>query len=84
MPDFPTIRNDSPKTDPSRDELSTRSVVAFGPVGLNEMRGLEDVIVRAADAGRWDVVAQLARELEARRLEGTNVTKIGDRTKRGR
>jgi hypothetical protein len=24
--------------------------------------------VRAADAGRWDVVAQLARELEARRL----------------
>jgi hypothetical protein len=48
------------------------------------MRGLEDVIVRAADAGRWDVVAQLARELEARRLEGTNVTKIGDRTKRGR
>jgi hypothetical protein len=30
------------------------------------MRGLEDVIVRAADAGRWDVVAQLARELDQR------------------
>ena len=30
-------------------------------------------LTKAAEAGRFDVVAQLARELEARRLAGTNV-----------
>ena len=30
----------------------------------------------ATKAGRWDVVAQLARELEARRLEGSNVVEL--------
>jgi hypothetical protein len=39
---------------------------------------------RAADAGRFDVVAQLARELEARRLARfTNVVAFDERGRRG-
>jgi hypothetical protein len=41
-------------------------------------RSVEDALAfalaRAADAARWDVVAQLARELEARRLEAAGVS----------
>jgi hypothetical protein len=37
---------------------------ALGPVEAALVRALD----LAASAGRWDVVAQLARELEARRL----------------
>ena len=33
-------------------------------------------LTKAAEAGRFDVVAQLARELEARRLAGTNVVTL--------
>ena len=37
----------------------------------------------AAEAGRFDVVAQLARELEARRLDAAGVVKIDSaKTKR--
>lgn len=43
---------------------------------------LEEAVTLAARAGRWDVVAMLAKELEARRLAGeTNVVSIG--VKRG-
>jgi hypothetical protein len=39
---------------------------------------LERALLLAAAAGRWDVVAQLGRELEARRLAGAdNVVTIG-------
>ncbi|MCL2776819.1 MAG: hypothetical protein FWD73_02360 [Polyangiaceae bacterium] len=45
-------------------------------VGLSELRDthaaaapLEEALMLAAKAGRFDVVSQLARELEARRLE---------------
>lgn len=38
----------------------------------------------AAAAGRWDVVAQLARELEARRLAGSNVATLDAARRRGR
>jgi hypothetical protein len=39
---------------------------------------------RAADAGRFDVVAQLAKELEARRLARfTNVVAIDERGRKG-
>jgi len=37
---------------------------------------LAHALSKATDAGRWDVVAQLARELEARRLEGSNVVTL--------
>ena len=36
-------------------------------------------LTKAAEAGRFDVVAQLARELEARRLAGSNVVTIDAR-----
>lgn len=34
---------------------------------------LETALVEAARAGRFDVVSQLAKEIEARRLAGSNV-----------
>lgn len=39
---------------------------------------LEVALMRASEAGRWDVVAQLAKELEARRLAGSNVATLAD------
>jgi hypothetical protein len=44
---------------------------------------LAEAIRGAASAGRWDVVAQLARELEARRTpRAGNVVALGSRAKR--
>jgi len=43
----------------------------FGP--LNAIEGaLADALMKAAAAGRFDIVEQLARELEARRLARAN------------
>jgi hypothetical protein len=39
-------------------------------------------LARASAAGQWAVVAQLARELEARRLEAADVVSLGDRRSR--
>ncbi len=39
-------------------------------------------IAQASVVGRWDIVAQLARELEARRLSAARVRSLVD--KRGR
>jgi hypothetical protein len=45
---------------------------------------LADALAKASIAGRWDVVGQLARELEARRLSRAGVPTIGDaRVRRG-
>ncbi len=66
-----TIDEVSTETDPSPDELSPRSLLASGPNesqdGLNVDAALSVAVTAAAAAGRWDVVTQLARELEARR-----------------
>jgi len=43
---------------------------------------LAEALRAASAAGRWDIVAQLARELEARRLAGSNVERL-DVTKKG-
>jgi hypothetical protein len=55
-------------------------VVAFGPDKLQsatDVASVEATLVKAlgaaAAAGRFDVVAQLAKELEARRLAGAGV-----------
>jgi hypothetical protein len=40
-------------------------------------------LTEATKAGRWDVVAQLARELEARRLAGSNVVTLDTRRQGG-
>lgn len=49
--------------------------MAFGPVVERTQSIIEEVIARAIEgavaAGRWDIVAQLARELEARGLDET-------------
>jgi hypothetical protein len=39
---------------------------------------LATALAHAAEAGRWDVVAQLARELEARRLAAVGIANLGD------
>jgi hypothetical protein len=59
-----------PRRDPSRVDVSTRSTVAFGPMVERTQSTVEDALAgalsEASRAARWDVVAQLARELQAR------------------
>jgi ApbE superfamily uncharacterized protein (UPF0280 family) len=42
---------------------------------------LATAIAEASKAGRWDIVAQLARELEARRLSAADVTNLSTRNR---
>jgi hypothetical protein len=69
-----TNNGDSSIADPSRVDVSTRTLAASGPTPERTYRTVEealaDALGKAAAAGEWDVVARLARELEARRLEG--------------
>ena len=58
--------------DGTRVDVSAREPVAIGP-STAAVEGpvecaLATALARAAEAARWDVVAQLAHELEARRL----------------
>ena len=46
------------------------------PGALSVEAALARALVGATEAGRWDVVAQIARGLEARRLAGSNVVAI--------
>jgi len=69
------IRVDSRTDDPTRVDVSTREPVAVGPSKMHSAAGpltVEDALAvalaRASAAHEWAVVAQLARELEARRL----------------
>jgi hypothetical protein len=56
----------------------------FGPNGDVVEAALARALDAAAKAGRFDVVAQLARELEARRLtRSTNVVSLPTRSRRG-
>jgi hypothetical protein len=56
-------------------DVSAQIQVASGPTNSTVSGGLESALARAIEvavaAGRWDVVTQLARELEARRLAGS-------------
>lgn len=61
----------SGEVDPPRVDVSVRELVPFGPADLSVENALAMAIERASKAERWDVVAQLARELEARRLAAT-------------
>jgi hypothetical protein len=56
----------------------------LSPGGDAVEAALAEALARAAEAGRFDVVAQLAKELEARRLaRAGNVVPFSDeRTKR--
>ena len=55
-----------------RVDVSVRELVASGPSDLQTTLTVEQAlavaIARASAVGRWDVVVQLARELEARRV----------------
>jgi hypothetical protein len=89
-----TSNNDESRTaGSSRDDLTPRTEVASGPTDLQSTRtgeggsgpvegALAEALTAASAAGRWDVVAQLARELEARRLVSSNVVPL--RTDTGR
>lgn len=70
--EFAENRDDSRTDDAPRVDVSARTAVASGPRGMHSATTVEDALARAIEgavaAGRWDVVAQLARELEARRL----------------
>ena len=57
----------------------------LGPIEDAVEVALADALQRAAISRRWDVVSQLARELEARRLARSSdkVVTLSD-TKRGR
>jgi hypothetical protein len=87
--EFTAIHVDSRTNDPARVDVSTREPVDVGPSEIQSARGaltVEDALavalVRASAAQEWAVVAQLARELEARRLSAAGVRSLVD--ERGR
>jgi hypothetical protein len=55
-------------------------LVAFGPKESTVEDALARAIEGAVSAGRWDIVAQLAKELEARRLAAAGVMRLADPT----
>ena len=60
--------------DPPRVDVSARSEVPFSrPAETTLEDALAGALAQASAAGRWDIVAQLARELEARRLAAAGV-----------
>jgi hypothetical protein len=72
------IRVSSRMDDPTRVDVSARELVAFGPGKSHVESALARAIESAVLAGRWDVVAQLAKELEARRLAAAGVRLLAD------
>jgi propanediol dehydratase large subunit len=87
--EFTAIRVDSRKDDPTRVDVSAREQVVIGPNEMHSAAGpltvenaLAVALVRASAAHEWGVVAQLARELEARRLAAAGVRSLLD--ERGR
>ena len=65
-----------------RDATPTDADATPTPVGQNVEGLLAAALERASAAGRWDVVAALARELEARRLEAASNVVMLDSAKR--
>ena len=83
--EFTAIRVDSRKDDPTRVDVSAREQVVIGPNKMHSAAGpltVEDALAvalaRASAAQEWGVVAQLARELEARRLAASGVRSLLD------
>jgi hypothetical protein len=74
------IYDDSGHLEATRSDVSARELVASGPNESTPRGSVEDMLAaaltRASEAGRWDVVAQLARELEARRLASAGVVQL--------
>ncbi len=83
--EFTTIHVDSRTNDPARVDVSSRELVDVGLSEIQSARGaltVEDALavalVRASAVQEWAVVAQLARELEARRLIAAGVHSLVD------
>jgi hypothetical protein len=66
------LTEDSRADEPTRIDVSARELVAFGPTESADVDSVDQALAfalaEAAKAGRWEVVVQLARELEARRV----------------
>jgi hypothetical protein len=69
---------DSRQLDLTRVDVSARELVAFGPKESTVEDALAKAIEGAVSAGSWDVVALLAKELEARRLAAAGVMHLAD------
>ena len=67
---------DSRTEEASRVDVSARESVAFGPSDSVVENALARAIEGAVKAERWDIVAELARELEARRLTASGAVNI--------
>lgn len=68
-----------PRSDePAKYPDAGRVADSIGPIATAEGE-LAHALAAAAAAGRWDVVSQLARELEARRLGASGVADLRDR-----
>jgi hypothetical protein len=87
--EFTAIRVDSRKDDPTRVDVSAREPVVIGPNEIDSSAApltVEDALAvalaRASAAHEWAVVAQLARELEARRLSAAGVRSLRDERRR--
>ena len=81
------VSSNSRRVEAPRVDGSARELVAFGPNDLIVENALARAIEGAVIAQRWDIVMQIARELEARRLAvaGTIDLAKGARTRaRGR
>jgi hypothetical protein len=73
-------RRENDAKDATQSDAKQREVSASGSVE----DALGAALARASEAGRWDVVAQLAKELEARRLARAGNVVALDAAKRGR
>jgi hypothetical protein len=71
-------RRENDGEEATQDDAKQREVSALSPGGDAVEEALAGALARAAQAGRFDVVAKLAEELEARRLARTgNVLLFG-------
>jgi hypothetical protein len=72
--------------DSSRNVTAARTSEPAGASGAVDIEtGLAAALLRAAEAGRFDIVAQLAGELEARRLaRAGNAVRLDDGERRKR
>src|SRR5260370_37191668 len=74
------IHDDAGHLEATRIDESAWDQVATGPNESTPRGSVEDMLAvalaRASEAGRWDIVAQLARELQARRLACAGVRQL--------
>lgn len=80
---FTADRDDSRESESARVGASARTVAAVGP-SVEPSDPLEAALLLAAKAGRFDVVAQLAKEIEARRLAVTGNVVALEALRKGR